>query len=483
VHRNLRGRRSVLSAGIAIAIAGTLLGAAPAHAGGPSPLDPQRVRGSVEYLRATYRISEAEALRRLRLQAAAGELETRLRSRAAGSYAGMWIDHEHGGRLVVAAKTPAEVARLARGATVVRVRYSLAELAATRQRLAVQLGDGPDSVLLPRVSEETNQVVVWKRDWLLAPRTAMVDSALDRAVAASGGMVVVRSLPKPNQLTTKNDVNQCHPLYCVGYGAMRGGIRLDIQRDDGSWGGCTSGFNVRANGGAYAGRPFVLTAGHCVVSARHQHQDTAYHEGNLVLREQDGLAVNNFPYDFALLPYADQATEQQWLTGTPEHNLVLAWCRNGGMDSDADTPCADGDQNDDGRIHIVDTLRAENVHNGFIVCATGAGASSVDYTDVIDSGAGAGYRPGTRCGRVTGQSNGAIDTDLCARAGDSGGPLFSEVTNSGIGILEGNTQDRSGPCQAGETNNYVPLSTIFDYVNAQPGAAGSTFSVITTTQG
>jgi streptogrisin C len=482
----VHGKRRLFGAGAAVAVLAATLVATPAFAD-QQRLDAQQVRGSIAYLRKTYGVSEQEALRRLRLQATAQTLETALRREAPGSYAGMWIDQEHGGRLVVAAKTPAQVAPLAKGASVVRVKYSLAELTAARQRLAAELGDGPDSVLQPRVSEATNQVVVWRRDWLVTEGVktfaAQTGSALDRAVAASGGMVVVRSLPKPNQLTTKDDVHQCHPLYCTGYGAMRGGIRLDLQRDDGTWGGCTSGFNVRAKGGTYAGQPFVLTAGHCVASARHTHQDTAYHQGNLVLREQDGLALNNFPYDFAILPYANQAAQQQWLTGTREHNLVLAWCRNGGLDSDADTPCVDGDRNDDGRVHITSTMRAEDVHNGFIVCATGSGASSVDYTDVVDSGAGAGYRPGTRCGRVTGQSNGAIDTDLCARAGDSGGPLFSEITNAGIGILEGNTQDRSGPCQVGETNNYVPLSTIFDYVNSQPGAAGSTFKVITTRKG
>ena len=77
----------------------------------------------------------------------------------------------------------------------------------------------------------------------------------------------------------------------------------------------------------------------------------------------------------------------------------------------------------------------------------------------------------------------SINTDLCARAGDSGGPLFSEITNAGLGILEGNTQDRDGACQAGETNNYVALSTIFTYLDSQPATAGSTFRVITAPRG
>ncbi|MDT4989175.1 MAG: streptogrisin [Micromonosporaceae bacterium] len=479
---------------------------------GQQGLDARQVPGSIAYLRRTYGVSEAEALRRLRLQMTAQGLAGTLRQRVPAAYAGMWLDQAGGGRLVIEAKVPAAVAT-ALGAVADRSHIvvhpaarSLDELDALRARVAAQLGDGPDSLLLPRVDETTNQVVVWKRDWLIAaggaaattahpaavadtggqlprPFTAPAAAALGRVVAASAGAVVVRSMPRPHPLTTAADFNQCFPLYCTGYGAMRGGIRLDIPRDDATVGGCTAGFNIRATEGTYAGQPFVLTGGHCVNSGRHTHLDTAYHQGTPVLREIPALAVNNFPFDYALMPYTDTATAQTWLDGTPEHNLVLAWCRNGGFDSDVNTRCVDGDANDDGRVHITNLQPVADVHVGAVVCATGAGASSVDYTDAVDSGPGAGYRPGTRCGIVTGQSNGAIDTDLCARAGDSGGPLFSEVTHSAIGILEGNTQDRSGPCQDGESNNYVPVSTILGAVNGQPAAAGSTFQVITTAKG
>jgi streptogrisin C len=456
-------------------------------------LDARQVSGSVGYLRRTYGVSESEALRRLQLQATAQTLASTLFQRVPASYAGMWLDQAGGGRLVIAAKVPAAVSAAIgqvsdRDHIVIRqVTRSLADLTAIRAQVAAQVGDGPDSVLLPRVDERANQVVVWQRDWLVTgdahPLAAPAAAALSRVVAGSAGAVVVRSRPKPNQLTTAADFDQCFPLYCTPYGGMRGGLRLDIQRDDGTVGGCTAGFNVRATGGAYAGQPFVLTGGHCVNSGRHTHLDSAYHQGARVLREEPDLAVNDFPLDYALMPYADAATAQTWLDGTPEHNLVLAWCRNGGLDSDANTRCVDGDANDDGRVHITRVDAASDVHDGFVVCATGAGASSVDYTDAVDSGSGAGYRPGTRCGVVTGESNGAIDTDLCARAGDSGGPLFSEVTHSAIGILEGNTQERSGPCQNGESNNYIPVSTILDAVNGHPAALGSTFEVITTAAG
>jgi streptogrisin C len=163
-----------------------------------------------------------------------------------------------------------------------------------------------------------------------------------------------------------------------------------------------------------------------------------------------------------------------------EHNLVLAWCQHGDLDNDADTPCRDGDVNDDGRVHITNTLSLNQLFTDEIVCATGSGANPQTIPGVVDSGAGVDFHPGSRCGRIVGKSGGMIDTDLCARAGDSGGPLYDEITNSGIGILEGNRQDRDGPCQLGEINNYVPLSSILGQLN---GKGGSTFNVITSANG
>jgi hypothetical protein len=50
-----------------------------------------------------------------------------------------------------------------------------------------------------------------------------------------------------------------------------------------------------------------------------------------------------------------------------------------------DIACRDGDKHDDGRIHITSVAPLDQVRPGWVVCATGAGASSVDYTDVYDS--------------------------------------------------------------------------------------------------
>jgi streptogrisin C len=106
----------------------------------------------------------------------------------------------------------------------------------------------------------------------------------------------------------------------------------------------------------------------------------------------------------------------------------------------------------------------------------------VNYPDSVDSGAGAGYLVGTRCGRVLSTDVG-INTDLCARPGDSGGPLYSQADHAALGILIGNQQARSGACQAGELNNYTPIETITTDLSARAASQGSTFAVITTPAG
>ena len=481
-------RFTVATLAMAALVGGVALAAFPAPAQATPGLDPAQLRGSIGYLRQTYGVSEQEALRRLALQQTAQDLAGRLAQRTPATYAGMWLDQAAGGRLVVATTSPAAVDGELRGVpdrvhiTVRRVAHSLAELQATQRRLAARLGDGPASVLLPEVVVQENRVVVFKRDWLQTSgvRVAAVPagSTVDSAVAAEGDRAVLRALPEPQPLATPNvDVGYCHPLFCPAkYGPIRGGLRLDISRDDGSVGGCTSGFTVRAHGGTFDGSAFVLTAGHCVASARHQHIDAPEHNGAELLTEDPGLASNAFPFDYAILPYTNKSVARARFERFSRHNLVLSFCRTGPNDAQPGTTCVDGN------IPIRSVTRFADVLAGSIVCASGAAASSVDYPAAYDSGPGVGYRPGTRCGRVT-STDVAINTDICARAGDSGSPLFSEVDHAGYGILEGSRQHRTGPCQPGEDNNYIPLSTIFDQVNSSPSAGGSTFAVITSARG
>ncbi|WP_084716391.1 trypsin-like serine protease [Saccharothrix syringae] len=494
-----RGVGALIASLAVVAAAG--LAAVPVAAAAPQlhrALDPGSVTESVRYLVKAFGVSEREALRRLQLQDDATRLDQALRRDAAASYGGMWLDHAAGGVLVVAMTRPADADRLVRAlpdrknVRTQAVRHSLTDLDAARDRVAARVGAGPDAVYLPAVSEAENKVVVWERGWVAADKRAEQQTrrAAGDAVAAEAAnaraaveaepddLVVTRTLVKPEPMATPNvDWGFCHPLYCTGHGPMRGGLRLDMQRDNGTWGGCTAGFNLRSTGGGHPGKAWVLTAGHCM--ATKTNNTPTQHNGTPVL-QQHGIEKNAYPYDYAALPYVDAATANTWLEGHTGRNRVLKYCRNGGMDSNVDTPC--GEQATSADEYITGTRTLAEIKAGWVVCATGSGSNAVNYPDSYDSGAGTGYLVGTRCGRVLSTDVG-INTDLCARAGDSGGPLFSQVDHTALGILEGSQQARQGECQAGELNNYVPIETIITDLNQRIAGQGSVFSVITTPNG
>ncbi|MFD4669677.1 trypsin-like serine protease [Lentzea sp. NPDC058450] len=442
---------------------------------GPA-LDTAAVRESIDYLTRTYRVDEREAVRRLELQNTANELEATLKREAPDEYGGMWLDQEAGGKLVVTMTNSAAALRHVDAAAdrahieVRTVPNALAALWKIRDLIGEQVGEGPDSVYLPAVSETENRVVVWERSWL-RPSQPSTRSF----VPAEPGMVSTKVLPKPVQFAGAQ--GPCLPLQCAYDGPMRGGLRLDLKRDDGTVGGCTSGFNLRSTGGAFPGVPWVLTAGHCM--ATKTNNAPTRHAGQPVLN-QHGIEKNSYPFDYAAVQYVDVATAGRWLESQSQRNLVLSRCFNGGLDSNADTPCGPQEQSRNQEITKVTPLAA--VKTGSIVCASGSGSSKADFPDSVDSGAGAGYLPGTRCGRVVSTDVG-INTDVCARAGDSGGPLFSQLDKAALGILEGSQQARTGACQPGELNNYAPLSTILEDLSARQASGGSVFTVITTPRG
>ncbi|MFF4551095.1 hypothetical protein [Streptomyces sp. NPDC001435] len=478
-------------------------------------LDPDAVRESVAYLKETYHVSDAEALRRLQLQADAQILDKKLRKERPGAYAGMWLDQDHGGVLRVLTTSDSAVAPYIRALadrSHVRTRtvaHSRAELDGIVSRLERTVGGGPDSLFIPAVSMMENKVVLWRRDWVadakrsgtwnklsnLRGRPAATAAARTDAVAhelARGraglaaqprGLVEERRLDQPQQAFTPYvDWGYCHPLYCsTKYGPMRGGLRLNIKRDNGTWGGCTSGFNIRSKGGTtYNNWAWVLTAGHCVVGKTNN--TYINHNGYSILQQHApnaALEINSYPYDFVMLPYISGSYSQTWLDNFSGKNRVMKYCRNGGQDSDSDTPC--GTQATTADQWITGYHNFSEINPGWVACATGTGSDSSNYPESYDSGAGDGYLVGTRCGKVISPKDGVgIWTDICARKGDSGGPLFSQIDKTAYGILEGSYQSRTGPCYSGEINNYVPISTIYHYTD---NVAGATYRVITSSTG
>ncbi|NYF55161.1 trypsin-like serine protease [Micromonospora purpureochromogenes] len=411
---------------------------------------------SVAYLSDRYRVSQDEAARRVALQELSAPLAATLATSYPAEYAGMWLDQAGGGVLTIAATDPAPVAKAVAGVPdaahvkVVPVRHSLRELTEAAARVAGALGvtAGTDVV----VDEQANEVLV-----LTGGAVAADDTRLAGAIEAAGVPARARQLPPSIE-------KSCDPRYCA-QAPMRGGIRLDVPRDDGTVGGCTSAFNLRARSGRY----YLLTAGHCVVGGRHLNVDRTWHQflGPKVPVGVEStspvLAENTTAYDYAVIPYQDGAIDR-WAyprrSGGDQASLVNYWCVT-------DNPaCATKGSHD---VKVTGYTAYSAVQIGWVVCATGSAYTPKAGEVYVDSGAGAGYVPGTRCGTVTNKTNGRIGVRVCARPGDSGGPLFTESDGRALGILN-DGDPGSGACtNPNEQNYYMPVSTILDRVNANTG--------------
>jgi streptogrisin C len=378
---------------------------------------------SVAYLRQRYGVSEAEAVRRLDLQRASTDLAARLAAQFPDQYAGMWLDQANGGVLKVGMTDPGRLTAALRGTRdaahikAVPVKRSLKQLAATARQLAA----GGNAQVV--VDAPTNSVLVKSRD--------------------TAGLVQ----------------KSCDPRHCAR-APMMGGIRLDVTRDDGTYGGCTTGFNLRS---VVTGDFYLLTAGHCVNNTNHRNLDKTYHElygPNWPVTEERTtlLAENAYPFDYAVMPYQPGAATRWFQTRgltSPSltANRVNYWCPGG---------CAGSHD-----VSITGYVAYDAIQVGWVACATGSGYTPAAGERYVDSGAGAGYIPGTRCGQIFGKSNGGIDVHICARPGDSGGPLFTEADGKALGILS-NGDPGSGPCtNPNERNFYAPISKVLAQANTR----------------
>ncbi|MGK5673889.1 trypsin-like serine protease [Micromonospora sp. URMC 106] len=410
---------------------------------------------SVSYLRDRYRVDTDEAVRRLALQELSAPLAASLAAEFPAAYGGMWLDQAAGGVLTVAATgvepVRATVANLPDAAhiRVVPVRHPLRQLTEAAARLATTLDAtaGADVV----VDERANEVVVLTGDRIRADDPRLADALRAagvpaRARARIAGTVVQKA---------------CDPRDCA-QAPMRGGIRLDVPRDDGTVGGCTTGFNVLVG----LRDPYVLTAGHCVVGGRHQLVDRTWHQflgpkvPVTVEASRRGLAENAYPYDYAIMPYQAGAIGR-WaypVGATQVPSLVNYWCV-------PDNPrCATRGSGD---VAVTGHVPWSAIQPGWVVCATGAAYTPKAGEQYVDSGAGAGYLPGTRCGEIIGKTSGGIDVRICARPGDSGGPLFTEADGKALGILSHGDPGQGACTNPNERNSYAPVSTILDRANAR----------------
>jgi streptogrisin C len=258
-------------------------------------------------------------------------------------------------------------------------------------------------------------------------------SGLDRALApmTATGRVRVDMTPRP---ATYND---CSIDACPA--PMRGGARLDMWNtltDPGDSEFCTNGFNIHGSNGWQ----YTVTAGHCLESVTHNY--TEHNFDWVGYYNPDTYISSSYPYDGAILPYVVTGGVNyavQWLKNQPTNRV---WATNKGNSI----------------WPILGSYTYEQIHTGWVACATGAKSLN------------------TRCGSVV-KKDGGIVTNICVHEGDSGGPLYSQVDDKAYGILSNdNFPGDAFPCPAGLLSYFSPLSKLFSSVHA---VSGLTFGVNT----
>jgi streptogrisin C len=427
-------RRTAIVAALALGVAAaavpqTMASAAPISLGAQTSLTVAQVKGSVDYLQKQYGISQAEALRRLELQRTAGKLQSALEMRFPDSYAGTWIDQDNGGVLMIASTKPAEVRSAIDGLPdaahmkVVATEHSAHDLQAAADRIAERAKLKPG--FAPFVDSESNKVVV----------TGNVASG----VAAAGGektiagdKPVVETQPTPGMTLLACTIQNCTP-------PMRGGLKLYIfpslaNKDWVDW--CTNGFNVHGSNGWQ----YTVTAGHCLEPVNYNYTDNNGQWVGYYNSATFAGGGGSYPADGAITPYI--------VTGGT--NYAVYWVGAAPRNTVWDT-------NISSLFHITGWYTYAQIRTGWVACSTGATSLN------------------TRCGTVTGKDNGIV-TNICAKPGDSGSPLFSEVDSTAYGVLHsGTTSSWNGTCYT-ETH-FAPLSAIF---TAATNKSGINFAVNTT---
>ncbi|WP_277030462.1 S1 family peptidase [Actinacidiphila oryziradicis] len=201
-----------------------------------------------------------------------------------------------------------------------------------------------------------------------------------------------------------------------------------VQGGDAIFGGnvrCSLGFNVDVNGA-----PAFLTAGHCGNDAATWSADQAG------ATQLGTVSVTTFPVsDFALVTYDDAAT-------VPPSSVDL-----GNGQTQAITQAVDASVG----LAVQRSGSTTGLHGGTV---TGLNAT-VNYGngDIV---------------------NGLIQTDVCAEAGDSGGPLFA--SDAAVGLTSGG----SGDCTVGGETFFQPVTTALATAGATIGAGGAGASATAT---
>lgn len=316
--------------------------------------------------------------------------------------------------------------------------YSLRDLTALRDRVAARTGKAGYA----QVNEVTNRVEVWTAD----------PAAVTRALAGLGrDAVVVRSVPR--EVPTACDFYDCDP-------PMRGGISVALAKHSKKvLDYCSAAFNVKDDDGDL----FTTTAGHCVT-------DLATRKPRFILSPEHSKVIGDIASERSVyantraprLDYAFVRITQtgEWFPPGHSKNSILFKCSG----EDQPKTCETSEQ--DLTYSITGIKDYGDMAIGDVVCMAGASPMKL------------AVKPGVRCGEITEKPAGGIRTDICAKKGDSGSPLFDQTTHRAYGIESSVESGETGPClpAAQQQTNYTPLSAA---LAAATAAKHRTFSLIT----
>jgi streptogrisin C len=427
----------VVALGAAFGLPAASAPPAPARAAAGPPL--AQIQQSVDYLAATYGVSTGEAVRRVLLGADSVELGQRLAQELPQDYAGMWLDQRAGTMVVLATDTgrAREVVRTLPHAGEIRVqpaRFSRPELDRTSADAQSALG----AAGYAEVNQKANRVDVWTDRHDAAAKLA--GRGLDPAAYAIHA--------NPHGTPTDCTVFVCDPPF-------RGGISVELKTNVGDAPTyCTSAFNLIDDLGNF----YATTAGHCITRAGTNPQ-ALFHDNRLVATRAGAVIrdANGPLRDFAVMPIPNPAL---WMPVGPPHNIIKFHC-------ELPSPSICFDSLNLHRYQILAVRDYANMAVGNLVCMAGASV----FTALVD--------PGTRCGEITALPGGAIQTNICARRGDSGSPLFNQVTREAFGI-ESQVVPPNNPLvtcatDAPHATLYTPISRVLDIAS---NATGRVITVI-----
>jgi hypothetical protein len=401
---NLGQRGRMWALGVMLGIAWALCAGSPAHAAtGPISPGAAQLGGYETESGLTAGVAEEELRTQQQGAAVVGLLQLGIKD----DYAGVWFDPQEG-KFVVPYTQPGDrqvieriMGELGLGGSTYRlqaVSHTWDELVTRQEKLLEALAPATAGQVQVSIAPETNAVVLEEADGAVDGVAATL-----RGLAADPGekdLVEARTSSVPSLTKEKVNCLRTEPRHCDA--PLRGGVEIGVRNGSSgdetiTSGVCTAGF--KALGNVYGNR-FILTAGHC--SGYAQHPLTSSYLSRTVDGEEHTIGqIEEFEVgprgDFAKI----KANGSYWDTKSwPSEVAFYSENEEYPIDYEAWT------------------------YPGEYVCFSGQ-----------TSGSSCGIVQRTRVTENAGYPQAEI-LGACVDPGDSGGPVFSFTSNTGLGLME-----------------------------------------------